>query len=89
MAPRVLVSEPLAARGLEAMTAAGLDVDVQAGLSPEELLAAVAGAAGARDPQRDPGDRRRARRGHAISSSSGGPESVSTTSTSTKRPAAA
>ncbi|MET1003374.1 MAG: phosphoglycerate dehydrogenase [Acidimicrobiia bacterium] len=45
MAPRVLVSEPLAASGLEAMTAAGLDVDLQVGLSPEGLLAAVAGAA--------------------------------------------
>ena len=45
MAPRVLVSEPLAARGLEAMTAAGLDVDVQPGLAPADLLRAVDGAA--------------------------------------------
>ena len=45
MAPRVLVSEPLAARGLEAMTAAGLDVDVQTGLAPEA-------AARARSPAR-------------------------------------
>ena len=44
MAPRVLVSEPLAERGLEAMRAAGLDVDVQTGLSAEALLQAVAGA---------------------------------------------
>jgi D-3-phosphoglycerate dehydrogenase len=45
MAPRVLVSEPLAARGIEAMQAAGLDVDERPGLSPEELLDAVRGAA--------------------------------------------
>jgi D-3-phosphoglycerate dehydrogenase len=45
MAPRVLVSEPLAARGLEAMTTAGLDVDVQTDLSPAALLEAVGGAA--------------------------------------------
>jgi len=44
MAPRVLVSEPLAERGLEAMRGAGLDVDVQTGLSAEALLQAVAGA---------------------------------------------
>ena len=43
--PRVLVTEELAASGLEAMTAAGLDVDVRLGLSPEELLDAVTGAA--------------------------------------------
>jgi D-3-phosphoglycerate dehydrogenase / 2-oxoglutarate reductase len=44
MAARVLVSEPLAVRGLEAMRSAGLDVDVQTGLSPEQLLVAVKGA---------------------------------------------
>ena len=44
MAPRVLVSEPLAERGLDAMRAAGLDVDVQTGLSAAELLTAVKGA---------------------------------------------
>jgi D-3-phosphoglycerate dehydrogenase len=44
MAARVLVSEPLAERGLDAMRAAGLDVDVQTGLSPAELLDAVKGA---------------------------------------------
>src|SRR6478736_6041056 len=44
MAARVLVSEPLAERGLEAMRAAGLDVDVQTGLSPEQLLSAIKGA---------------------------------------------
>jgi D-3-phosphoglycerate dehydrogenase len=44
MAPRVLVSEPLAERGLDAMRAAGLDVDVQTGLSPEQLLTAIKGA---------------------------------------------
>jgi D-3-phosphoglycerate dehydrogenase len=44
MAPRVLVSEPLADRGLDAMRAAGLDVDVQTGLTPEQLLDAIKGA---------------------------------------------
>src|SRR6476469_4541821 len=44
MAARVLVSEPLAERGLEAMRSAGLDVDVQTGLSPEQLLVAIKGA---------------------------------------------
>ena len=41
---RVLVSEPLAATGIEAMKSAGLEVDEQTGLSPEQLLDAVAGA---------------------------------------------
>ena len=36
---RVLVAEPLAERGLDAMRAAGLDVDVQTGLSPERAAA--------------------------------------------------
>jgi D-3-phosphoglycerate dehydrogenase len=44
MAARVLVSEPLAERGLAAMRTAGLDVDVQLGLSAEHLLSAVKGA---------------------------------------------
>src|SRR5256886_4091374 len=44
MADRVLVTEPLAERGLDAMRAAGLDVDVQIGLSPEQLLDAIKGA---------------------------------------------
>jgi D-3-phosphoglycerate dehydrogenase len=44
MAARVLVSEPLAERGLEAMRRAGLEVDVQVGLSPDDLLTAVRGA---------------------------------------------
>jgi len=41
---RVLVTEELAESGLAAMRAAGNDVDVRLGLSPEELLTAVAGA---------------------------------------------
>ena len=41
---RVLVTEELADSGLEAMAAAGHDVDVRLGLSPDELLAAVPGA---------------------------------------------
>ena len=43
--PRVLVTEELAERGLDHMRAAGLDVDVRLGLSPDELIAAVPGAA--------------------------------------------
>lgn len=42
--PRVLVTEKLAERGLEALRAAGLEVDVRLGLTPEELLDAVRGA---------------------------------------------
>ena len=38
---RVLVTERLADSGLEAMTAAGLEVDVRLGLAPSELLDAV------------------------------------------------
>jgi D-3-phosphoglycerate dehydrogenase len=41
---RVLVTERLADSGLEAMTAAGLAVDVRLGLAPSELLDAVRGA---------------------------------------------
>jgi D-3-phosphoglycerate dehydrogenase len=43
--PRVLVSEPLAASGIDAMKAAGFEVDERPGLSPAELLDAVKGAA--------------------------------------------
>jgi D-3-phosphoglycerate dehydrogenase len=41
---RVLVTEELAERGLAAMRAAGHDVDIQLGLSPDALLDAVKGA---------------------------------------------
>ena len=41
---RVLVSEQLAESGLEAMRAAGLEVDVRLGLAPGDLLDAVRGA---------------------------------------------
>src|SRR5919206_1062647 len=44
MASRVLVTEPLAQVGLDTLAAAGFDVDVAVGLSPEELLGAVRGA---------------------------------------------
>jgi D-3-phosphoglycerate dehydrogenase len=40
----VLVTEPLAQVGLDALAAAGFDADVRIGLSPEELLSAVRGA---------------------------------------------
>jgi len=41
---RVLVTEKLAQPGLDLMSAAGHEVDVQLGLSPEELVAAIVGA---------------------------------------------
>jgi hypothetical protein len=45
VAPRVLVAEPLAARGIETLRAAGFDVEERPGLSPDELLDAVTVAA--------------------------------------------
>ena len=45
MSKRVLVSEELAESGLESMRAAGLDVEVRLGLTPEELVQAVDGVA--------------------------------------------
>jgi D-3-phosphoglycerate dehydrogenase / 2-oxoglutarate reductase len=41
---RVLVTEKIAPRGLDLLAAAGHDVDVREGLSPDELLETVAGA---------------------------------------------
>jgi D-3-phosphoglycerate dehydrogenase / 2-oxoglutarate reductase len=41
---RVLVTEKIAQRGLDRLTSAGHEVDVQEGLSPEQLIEAVAGA---------------------------------------------
>ena len=41
---RILVTEKIADRGLDRLREAGHDVDVQTGLSPEELVAAVPGA---------------------------------------------
>jgi D-3-phosphoglycerate dehydrogenase len=43
--PRILVTEKIAARGLDQLRAAGHDVDVRQGLSPDELLEAIPGAA--------------------------------------------
>src|SRR3954449_12410701 len=43
MPSRVLVAEPLAERGLDAMRTAGLEVEVKTGLSPEELCAVLPG----------------------------------------------
>jgi D-3-phosphoglycerate dehydrogenase len=45
VSPRVLVTEELAASGLDAMRAAGLEVDQRLGLSPDELRDAVRDAA--------------------------------------------
>lgn len=44
-ASRVLVTEQLAPAGIDALRTAALDVDEQIGLTPDELLAAVPGAA--------------------------------------------
>src|SRR5688572_30174202 len=44
MASRVLVTEPLAQVGLDTLSAAGFEVDVAVGLTPEDLLGAVGGA---------------------------------------------
>ena len=41
---RVLVTEKIAQPGLDELAAAGHEVDVQLGLSPEELLGAIVGA---------------------------------------------
>ena len=46
MASRVLITEPLAQVAMDTLTAAGFDVDVAVGLSPEELLGAVRGVSG-------------------------------------------
>ena len=43
---RVLVAEKIADPGLDALRAAGHEVDVRTGLSPEELREAIAGASG-------------------------------------------
>jgi len=43
---RVLVAEAIAESGLDELRAAGHEVDLQVGLSPEELRSAIAGAAG-------------------------------------------
>ena len=45
MTSRVLITEQLAPRGLDALRAAGFEVDDRLGLSPEELREAVVGAA--------------------------------------------
>lgn len=44
VASRVLVTEPLAQVGLDALAAAGFDVDLRTGLSAEELVSVVVGA---------------------------------------------
>src|SRR5205085_7849247 len=44
MASRVLVTEPLAQVAMDTLAAAGFEVDVAIGLSPEELLGAIRGA---------------------------------------------
>lgn len=43
--PRVLVTEQIAPSGIEALRAAGHEVDIQSGLTPDQLLGAVKGAA--------------------------------------------
>lgn len=86
--PRVLVTEPLAESGLALLREAGHDVDVQLGLSPDELLTAIKGASAlivrsATKVTADVFD--------AATSSSlwGAPARASTTSTSSRQPARA
>ena len=45
VAPRVLVTEPIAPSGIDAMRAGGLEVDVREGLTHDELLEVVSDAA--------------------------------------------
>ncbi|HZJ27745.1 MAG TPA: phosphoglycerate dehydrogenase [Acidimicrobiia bacterium] len=45
MSARILVTEPIAASGLDVLRAAGLEVDERLGLTPTELVEAVPGAA--------------------------------------------
>ena len=63
---RILVTEKLAPSGLEAMAAAGHDVDVQLDLSPEQLLEAIEGAPRARRAIRYQGDLRRLEAGRDL-----------------------
>ena len=49
---RVLVTEKIAQSGLDLLADAGHEVDVQEGLSPEELLEAVVGRPRARSSAR-------------------------------------
>ena len=61
---RVLVTEKIADGGLDALRAAGHDVDVQTGLDPEQLLEADRRRPRPHHPLRHPGHRRGARRRH-------------------------
>ena len=86
---RILVTEEIAERGLDDLRAAGHDVDVRLGLTPEGAARGRPGRARPHHPVRHPGHRRGARGRRPTSSSSAGPASASTTSTSTRPPAAA
>ena len=80
---RILVTEKLAAPGLELMANAGHQLDVQLLLVPPGLVKAVAGAAALVDPFRDLGDRRGPRgRSRPRRRGGGVPAWGSTTSTS-------
>ena len=61
---RILVTEKIADGGLDALRDAGHEVDVQLGLSPEELLDGGHGRRRAHHPLGDPGHRRGARGRH-------------------------
>ena len=86
---RVLVTEKIAQTGLDLMARAGHEVDVQEGVTPEELLGAIVGRPGPHHPIGHAGHGRRPRGRHRAGSWSAGPGSGSTTSTSPPPPSAA
>ena len=85
---RVLVTEKIAQSGLDLLAEAGHEVDVQEGLSPEQLLATIPGATALiiRSATQVTAEVLAA---GTCWSSSAGPASGSTTSTSTRPPSAA
>ena len=76
---RVLVTEKIAQSGLDLLSRAGHQVDVAEGLSPEELLDAVAGAEALIIRSCHPGDSRGPGGGYSPRRSWAGPVSGSTT----------
>ena len=86
---RILVTEPIADGGLDRLRDAGHEVDVQLGLSPEQLLDGDPGRPRAHHPLRHRRSPPRSSPPAPTSSWSAGPASASTTSTSPPPPTAA
>ena len=86
---RILVTEKIADGGLQQLRDAGHDVDIRLGLSPDELLDVVPGAAALIIRSATQVTAARCWRPAPTWSSSAGPASASTTSTSRWRPPAA